>query len=176
MNKSKREVVLVNTNDKPLGLLDIWEAHKTPGVLHRAISVVLFNDQGEMLLQQRSQHKPLWPMFWSNTFCTHPYDGENYIECAVRRGKEELGLKLNAKTLKPLYRFKYQAMYSPELSEHELDTVVIGKYNGEVQVIPEEVSEIKWVSIDWLKDDVIRNPNKYTPWFKLILKDSRFSR
>jgi len=164
-----REVVVVDSNDNELGMMDIWEAHKNPGVLHRAISVVLTNSKGEWLLQKRSEQKPLWPGFWSNTVCTHPQKGEGYGECGVRRLREEMGISLKIEDLKVWSRFVYQAHYNHELSEHEVDTVLVGKYEGEVGPDKDEVSEWKWVPFGWLENDLRENGDQYTPWFKLIV-------
>lgn len=172
-----RKVVLVDSNDNKLGLADIWEAHKNPGLLHRAISVVLWrktNNSKEILLQKRSAKKPLWPLFWSNTVCTHPFDEEGYLECGVRRLKEELGIKIDKSQLKILFRMQYQADYSPDLSENELDTVIIGEYMGDHLCNPDEAEDAKWVAVTELRPDILANPGNYTPWFKLLLGSDQF--
>ena len=171
-----RNVVLVNENDEKLGLADIWDAHKNPGQLHRAISVLLWRDSGdggEVLLQLRSKLKPLWPIFWSNTCCTHPYDKESYIDCAQRRLKEEVGIKIAKRKLKKIYTFRYQADYDDKLSEHEVDTVVMGKYEGNFVLNKDEAAEASWVKWKWLKKEIEQNFYKYTPWFVMMVRDER---
>lgn len=169
----KRNVVLVDINDRELGVLDIFEAHKNPGKLHRAISVVLFNSQGKLLLQQRSKKKLLWPEHWSNTVCTHPFENETYEACAVRRLDDELGIRVANGLLRIAYRFEYQADYSTEWSEHELDTVLVGKYEGEIKPNPDEVMDYRWISIDDLEKEMGSDPDKFTPWFKMIINDRK---
>jgi len=171
----ERQVVLVDVQDNDLGTMEIYQAHSNPGVLHRAISVLLFNTKGELLLQKRSELKPLWPLFWSNTVCTHPLEKESYLDCAVRRLDEEMGIAIQKSALEVVYKFEYQADYNNELSEHELDTVIVGKYVGKIEPDEKEVSDYKWVSLDWIKADIKKAPKNYTPWFKLILKDQKFS-
>lgn len=165
----KRNVVLVNNQDKKLGLMDIFEAHRNPGKLHRAISVILINSQDEILLQQRGQKKILWPGFWSNTVCTHPYENESYEACGVRRLDQELGIKLASGVLGIAYRFQYQADYSQEWSEHELDTVMVGRFDGIFKPNPEEVESCRWIGWDDLRSEMNSKPERFTPWFKLIL-------
>lgn len=179
-----REVVLVDSSDNQTGLMEIYQAHANPGILHRAISVLLFNDNNQVLLQKRSLEKPLWPDFWSNTVCTHPFDGEGYIDCAVRRLDQELGIKVSTSVLDIVYRFEYQADYNQQLSEHELDTVIVGKYHGEVIPVKVEVSDYVW--LEWEKVQQIVNTNKsiqinekeslnqqnLTPWFQLIVRSN----
>lgn len=187
-----RNIVLVNEQDEKLGLAEIWDAHKNPGKLHRAISVLLWRRREsrhrdacrgfslryemEVLLQMRSNKKPLWPMFWSNTCCTHPYDEENYKDCAVRRLKEEMGIKIDKGKLKELYRFKYHADYDEGLSEYEVDMVVVGEYEGEYELNLDEVSDAKWVSWKWLEKDVQKNVEEYVPWFVLMVGNSEIER
>lgn len=166
------QVVLVDPDDNKVGLMDKLEAHKHVGRLHRAISILLYrrkNGNAEVLIQRRSGEKPLWPLFWSNTVCTHPRDQEGYLDCASRRLQEELGILLPASQLRKLYRFEYQADFDEIFSEHELDTVIVGEYSGPVSPNFEEVADIKWVGWSELGGDVTRQPERYTPWFLMML-------
>ena len=170
------QVVLVDRKDRPIGLMDKLEAHKNGGRLHRAISVFLSrrkNGRVEVLVQQRSKEKPLWPLFWSNTVCTHPRDQEGYFECAVRRLHEELGIDMNPGDLKALYRLEYQAAYNQLLSEHELDTVLVGEYEGGVEPQISEAAAVKWMAWDTLQAEMQKNPSIYTPWFRAIVANEK---
>lgn len=169
----KREVVLVDSNDQELGVMEIEKAHHNPGTLHRAISVCLSRKKRgkyELLLQQRSQAKPLWPFSWSNTVCTHPYLGEKYLDTAQRRLKEELGIRVELQDMNIAYSFIYQANFNSQWSEYELDTVIVGEFDDKIWVNPNEVSQIEWVEIGKLLSRVKSSPEQYTPWFKLILE------
>ena len=70
--------------DREIGARSKSECHEGRGTLHRAFSIFVFNDANELLLQQRSAGKPLWPNYWSNTCCSHPRVGET-MEVAVAR-------------------------------------------------------------------------------------------
>lgn len=167
MNNSK--VVLVDEKDNVLGLREKFVAHKIPVSLHRAISIVIFSpDRKKMLIQKRTKTKPTWPLFWSNAVCTHPYNNESYAATAVRRLKEEMGFST---PLKELFRFVYKAeMDNGIWGEHELDVVFEGVYDGPVNPDPNEVVDYKWIALEELKKDIKENSEKYTPWFKIILK------
>ena len=169
---ANRNVVLVDAQDKKLGLMNVLEAHRGVGVRHRAISVLLYNSRGEVLLQKRSEAKPLWPHFWSNTVCTHPFDSESYGATAVRRLKEEMGIILLEADLREVYRFEYQARYDSELSEWEVDTVYTGLYEGSFAPNELEVEDHKWAAWSELVG-VDLDPEVYTPWFGLMVKDGR---
>ncbi|MCH7951610.1 isopentenyl-diphosphate Delta-isomerase [Patescibacteria group bacterium] len=167
------EVILVNAKDEELGLMEKLEAHQNSGQLHRAISVLLYRDgqRGkEVLLQKRSRHKLLWPLFWSNTCCTHPRDGEGYVSCGVRRLKEELGITISHDALKTLYRFEYRVRYSDGLGEHELDSVIVGEYSGSARPNPEEVAEVGWIGWRELVRGIVQHPESYAPWFWMIVE------
>ena len=180
------QVVIVDREDNRLELMDKDKAHRGSGVLHRAVSVVLYNSEGEVLIQKRSSQKDLWPSTWSNTVCTHPRDREQYIHAAMRRLREELGIDVQMKSLKVLYRFAYKAKYlsgdempgftNGGLAEHELDTVVVGKYEGDVTLNKKEVRDYKWIHWDDLKEDIERNPDDYTPWFKLMVDNGKIDK
>ena len=160
-------VVLINENDEVKGLMEKMQAHKT-GLLHRAFSVFLFNNQGEMLLQKRAAHKYHSPNQWTNAVCSHPRDGETYKDAALRRMKEELGIEVE---IDHKFFFIYKADVGDGLWEHELDHVFVGNYQGEFQLNPEEVSEVRYISQENLEKEMTENPANFTEWFKIILKE-----
>jgi len=163
------QVIVVDQNDKVLGLMGKNKAHKGKGILHRAFSVFIFNDSGEFLIQQRSKKKPFWPGYWANTCCSHPRKGEKVLETGKRRLKEELGFTCD---LKILYKFSYQAKYKDKGSENELCYVLLGKYSDQkIDFDKKEVADYKWVSLEWLKKDIKQNSDIYTPWLKIELKE-----
>lgn len=164
----EEQVVLVNEMDEVQGLLGKTEAHER-GLLHRAISIIVFNNQGEMLIQQRADEKYHWAGIWSNTVCTHPREDESYQEAAERRLKEELGFST---PLNEVFHFIYKATDEESgLTEHELDHVFIGKYNGEIPFNKAEVKAVRWISMQDLKNEIEANPDNFSFWFKIILKE-----
>jgi len=160
-------VVLVNENDVPIGLMPKLEAHKK-AVLHRAFSVFVLNDKNELMLQQRAAHKYHSPLLWTNTCCSHQRENETNIEAGNRRLFEEMGFTTE---LKELFSFIYKAPFDNGLTEHELDHVMIGYYNGEPKINPEEVEAWKWLDIDEVRKDMEENPENYTAWFKIIFDE-----
>ena len=161
------QVVLVDQDDNQVGLLGRAQAHQGKGKLHRAISVFLFNSKGELLIQQRSQHKLLWPGYWSNTCCTHSRPNQTPLQAAQRRLVQEFGIKAK---LKFHHQFIYQAHYKDVGTEHELDHVFIGISDSSPQPNPQEIASWKYVSLVQLQKDLRLHPHQYTPWFKLALK------
>lgn len=164
----EEKVVLINKEDKVLGLMGKQEAHEK-GVLHRAISIILFNKKGEILLQQRADSKYHWAGIWSNAVCTHPRENETYIAAANRRVYEELGVST---VLKPVFYFIYKATdVESGLTEHELDHVFIGNYEGEIPFNTNEVKAVRWISKTALDNEMEENPERFSFWFKIILKE-----
>lgn len=161
-------MVLVDKNDKVIGYKEKYETHKVPVPLHRAISIVIFDKtRGKTLITRRSTKKPTWPLFWSNTVCSHPYPNETYQEAAERRIFEEAGFRT---PLKELFRFTYEAVMDNGLwGEHEHDVVFVGEYEGPVNPSPDEIIDYKWIRTKDLKKDLAENPKNYTPWLKIIL-------
>ena len=159
-------VILVDTLDNPIGTMEKMEAH-VKGVLHRAFSILLFNDEGKVLLQKRSQNKYHSAGLWTNTCCSHPLPDEQLKEATRRRLKEEMGIDLE-----PAFRYSfiYKAQLNDNLTEHELDHVFVGTYNGTPVVNRQEVEAWKFVDRNWLKKDIEENPAAYTVWFKLMMK------
>lgn len=159
----------MDSKDNVIGYKEKFSTHKIPVPLHRAISIVIFNkDKTEMLITKRAKVKPTWPYFWTNAVCSHPYPEETYQKAAARRLYEELGFKTK---LKELFFFTYSAEMDNKIwGEHELDHVFTGVYEGKIKPDPDEVADYEWVKISDLKKDVKVNPQKYSPWFKIILK------
>lgn len=160
----EEQVVLVDTNDQPLGLMPKMEAHEK-GVLHRAFSVFILNDAGELMLQQRALHKYHSPGLWTNTCCSHQRNGESNIMAGKRRLQEEMGFVAE---LHELTSFIYKAPFNNGLTEHELDHIMIGHFNGTPEINPEEVANWKWIYVDDVRDDIQKHPENYTVWFIII--------
>jgi isopentenyl-diphosphate delta-isomerase len=160
------EVVLVDSQDNIIGYMEKIEAHKK-ALLHRAISVFIFNTKGEWLLQKRSNSKYHSPNLWTNTCCTHPLKGESYINASNRRLKFEMGLEAK---LIDVHNFIYNEKLDNELTEHELDHVFVGITNTAPKINLDEVSEWKYINTKMLFDDISINPQNYTIWFKQIVE------
>lgn len=157
-------LILVDENDREIGHRDKVDCHSGHGTLHRAFSVFLFDAQGRVLLQRRANEKPLWPLYWSNSCCSHPRRGESLDYATARRMREELGLESD---LERLYSFIYQADFGDRGAEHEYCHVYIGRARGEVEVHPEEIAEWKWIAPDDLDKELAAHPDHFTPWFKM---------
>ncbi len=162
----EERVILVDENDNEIGTEEKLKAHEK-GLLHRAISICVFDSKGRMLLQKRNSQKYHSGGLWSNTCCSHPRPGEPVEHAAHRRLMEEMGFDCK---LDENGHFIYEAKLDHGLTEHELDHLFIGKYEGKVNPDPNEVEDYKWIDMDELKKDIEKNPSKYTEWFKIIIK------
>lgn len=160
-------VILVDTNDQPIGVCEKLKAHET-GQLHRAISVFIFNDKKQMLLQRRALSKYHSGGLWTNACCSHPKPGELTENAAKRRLQEEMGIECTP--LHFAFSFIYKAELDKGLTEHELDHVFIGSSEQVPNPDPAEVSEFKYMSLHELSADLKKHPEKYTYWFKYIFE------
>lgn len=162
----KNKVILVDENDTEIGQMEKLEAHHR-GVLHRAFSIFIFNNNNELLLQRRAFGKYHSEGLWANTCCSHPMPNESILDAAHRRLNEEMGLST---ALKSVFSFIYNEPLGNGLIEYELDHVLIG-YSEENPVInPDEVLDFKWLSIEKIMLDIEANPAHYTVWFVLIIQ------
>ncbi len=160
------KIILVDKDDNETGSMEKIKAHENGGVLHRAFSIFVFNNKGEMLIQKRAAGKYHCADLWTNTCCSHQSPGETIEEAAHRKLKQEMGFDT---TLKEILKFTYKAEFDNKLTEHELDHVFVGVYDGEVIPDPEEADDYKWVDVKQLKEYISKDPGKYTPWFKIVL-------
>jgi len=161
---AEEQVILVDKNDNQIGLMPKMEAHEK-ALLHRAFSVFTFNDKGELLLQQRAADKYHSPLLWTNTCCSHQRNGETSLEAGKRRLQEEMGFTCE---LEEVFSFIYKAPFDNGLTEHELDHVMIGSYNENPIINPEEVESFKWMTLEEVKVDMELQPEIYTVWFTII--------
>jgi isopentenyl-diphosphate delta-isomerase len=158
-------LILVDAADREVGHLSKAKCHDGQGVLHRAFSLLIFNGAGELLIQQRAAAKRLWPLFWSNSCCSHPRRFENMETAIHRRLYEELGLSC---PLQFLFKFQYQAQFETEGSEQELCSVFIGRSRDTVRTDPNEIQAWRWIQPDALETEMSGSgAERFTPWFKL---------
>jgi isopentenyl-diphosphate delta-isomerase len=160
-------VTLVDRDDRPLGAMEKLQAH-AEGRLHRAFSVFVFDQAGRLLLQRRSAAKYHSPGLWSNTCCGHPRPGEPVEAAASRRLFEEMGFRV---PLRPLFRFVYRAEIGPTMVEHEVDHVLVGSFQHDPIPEPAEVQEWRWTRFDLLRQEVLREPERFTAWLRLLLQE-----
>ena len=156
-------LILVDEADREVGYLSKARCHEGRGVLHRAFSLLIFNDRGDLLLQRRAAAKRLWPHYWSNSCCSHPRRTESMETAIHRRLREELGLTCS---LRFLFKFQYQAQFDNIGAEHELCSVFIGRSTGCVLADRHEISDWRWVSPEELMAEMQgAGAERFTPWF-----------
>jgi isopentenyl-diphosphate delta-isomerase len=160
-------IVLVNENDENIGSIGKLEAHQK-GLLHRAFSIIVWNNQNQILIHQRAFGKYHSEGLWTNTCCSHPKMGETVIEAAHRRLKEEMGFDCQ---LEQKFHFIYKVELENQLIENELDHVLIGEFNENPSPNPDEVNDYRWISLPELKKEIDEKPTTFTFWFKEIIQN-----
>ncbi len=168
-NVELETLVLVDNEDNQIGTAEKWDAHKGLGKMHRAFSVWVFTDDSykDVWMQVRGEKKPLWPGYYSNSYCSHPREGESYEGAARRRGVEEIGLIVDPKMV---IKFSYHASYKPNGkrvgSENELCALMIAVTPDQPTPNALEIDgDMIKIPLDELRKDMNRNQEKYTPWF-----------
>lgn len=157
-------LVLVDESDRPVGRIEKLAAHES-GLLHRAFSVLVFNERGEVLLQRRAEGKYHSAGLWSNTCCGHPRPEEQTMSAARRRLREEMGFECD---LTQVGTFRYRARLDNGLTEHEIDHVFVGEFDGEVCPNPEEVVDWSWIDTGELSTRLQSESDAFTFWFRQI--------
>ncbi|HSW71588.1 MAG TPA: isopentenyl-diphosphate Delta-isomerase [Gammaproteobacteria bacterium] len=164
----RKQVILVNEQDTAIGSAEKLAAHQQ-GLLHRAFSIFIFRKrpgkESELLLQQRASTKYHSAGLWTNTCCSHPAPGENLIQAAIRRLKEEFNLDIPE--LVQVGHFHYIAHFDNGLIENELDHVLVGWYHK--QLFTPNLNEIqayRWIGRSELQAELRHRPEQFTPWLK----------
>jgi len=161
-------LILVDKNDNPIGIEEKVKCHLPNGKLHRAFTVLLFNKDRNLLLTRRSSNKTLWPGDWDGTVASHPRQSETYVSSAERRLPEELGISCK---LDYLFKFEYHVSYKNIGSENEICGTLIGIVDdpSKIKLVKEEISDIKWITLDDLLEDIKKSPHLYCPWMIVAL-------
>jgi isopentenyl-diphosphate delta-isomerase len=158
-------LILVDEADREVGYQSKAQCHQGRGILHRAFSLLIFNEGGELLLQQRAASKHLWPLYWSNSCCSHPRRAETMESAIHRRLHEELGIRC---PLHFLFKFQYQAQFDSEGAEHEICSVFIGRCTDPIRINRAEILASRWISPEALQAELAGSgASRFTPWFVL---------
>ena len=171
MSNLKQKVLLVDEHDNPVGESTVLEAHEGKGKRHRAISVFLFNHEGKLLIQQRSEKKIVGALQWGNTCCGNVMPNETLETCAMRRLQEELGITKTK--LKEFYTFEYHVQCNEQFSEWEMDHIFVGKFDGNPKLNFDEVLQTRWILLKDLKKEMKDQLRIFSPWLEIILEDGK---
>lgn len=170
--RMERTVILVDHENREIGTAQLLAAHASPGRLHRAFSVYVFTrNKLQLLIQQRSGKKLLWPGYWANTCCSHPFPGEEMLVAGKRRLREELGFEIPLLVEGPSFEYQAEDPFGSG-AEHELVTTLTAETarNIDVRANPEEVQAWKWEDVDVLLRAFDEHPERYAPWLPLGLR------
>lgn len=159
-------LIRVNSDDEPIESVEKVTAHQGAGVLHRAFTVFLRNEDGKWLITQRSHQKPLWPEWWDAACSSHPWWPNESSEAAtLRRIPLELGITVDS--VRFLFKYEYHAVYSPEWAENEVNHILLGQFSGEPNPNPDEVADWKWMSSAEITTALADPHHRFAPWFPL---------
>ncbi|MEK7657653.1 MAG: isopentenyl-diphosphate delta-isomerase [Patescibacteria group bacterium] len=159
------QILIVNKSDEVVGLDTKENCHSGNGILHRAITIFIFNDKNEILLTKRSALKKLWPNFWDTSCSTHIHRDETNEQAGEKRLNEEIGFSCK---LKFVLKFQHQANFNNIGSENEICVLLTGDYTGEIKPNVDEVSNYKWIAIEQLKSEI--NNTDISPWLKIAFE------
>ncbi len=161
-------VELVNEVGHSAGSTTVEAAHRAPGHLHRAFSVVIIDSADRMLLQQRAAIKTRFALRWANACCGHPAPGTVVVEAANVRLGEELGT--GPLDLKELGVYEYYAEDEDSgRVEYEYDHVLLARVpeaSLDLAPDPAEVAEVRWVAMDTLLEEMRDDPADFAPWLR----------
>ena len=167
-DRMEEYVVLVDQNDIQIGKEDKVKCHLPNGKLHRAFTALIFNGDGKLLLTKRSEGKMLWPNDWDGTVASHPRESETYVSSAERRMPDEIGISCK---MNYVNKFEYHVPYKDIGSENEICGTLIGTVDSfdNSRMIKDEISEVKWINPDELKNELEQNKDVYCPWMVIAL-------
>jgi isopentenyl-diphosphate delta-isomerase len=159
-------LILVDEDDRPVGMEEELICHQGDGILHRAFTIIIINANGELLLQRRSASKLLWPLCWETTCSGHPRVGEDLEEAAAKRLAEELGFSTG---MRDVGRFIYKVAYEGAGIEWEVCHLLVGSHDGATRPDAAEVAEVRHVALAALQAEIAAGREKNAPWLEPAL-------
>ncbi len=158
----EQTLILVDRNDNVLGYAPRSVCHEGEGKLHRAVAIILFNSEGEILLQRRKSL--LWDDFWDITAATHTlhHDGrdEPYADAAERCLRDEWNVST---VVEPVFSFVYFEPFNG-FCETEYCVLFVGKYDGPISFNPSHAYDMRWIGVQECRADIQQEESRYTPW------------
>ena len=163
-------VELVGSDGAATGSCTVAEAHTAPGRLHRAFSVMLLDEMGRVLLQQRAAVKTRFALRWANACCGHPAPGQSLADAAAQRMIEEIGVRGVTLRQGDVYLYRAEDPRTRRV-EHEYDHILVGRMPADAPVVldPAEVAGVRWCAPDELRADLADDPDRYAPWLGGVL-------
>lgn len=155
-------VVLVDENNKQIGIADKNNVHSLNTPLHRGFSIFLFNSRKQILLTKRAASKKTFAAIWSNTVCGHPQPGEEIVTAAKRRLRDELGIITDE--IKEIAPYRYRYADREGIWENEICPILIAKSNAYPVPNPMEIEDWQWLLWTSFLTETREYPDKYTPW------------
>ncbi|GLY99338.1 isopentenyl-diphosphate Delta-isomerase [Actinoplanes sp. NBRC 103695] len=170
MSREAHLVELVDADGAATGSMTVDEAHRAPGQLHRAFSVLLRDSDGRVLLQQRAAVKTRFPLRWGNTACGHPAPGEDLLVAAAKRLSEEIGITGVTLSVVGVYPYYAEDPDSGRV-EYEYDHVLLGTVPADIPTDPDpdEVEALRWAPAEKLRAEVAADTRTYVPWLRGVL-------
>jgi isopentenyl-diphosphate delta-isomerase len=163
-------ITVVDKDGKYLGKEEKEKCHLGKGILHSAFLVMVFNEKSELMLAKRSKRKSLWPDYWDGTVASHYHSEVNQEKTIKDRILHEIGVCCDH--INNLFKFRYQVEYRDIGSENEICDVFVARdiNSGDVSPNESEISEVKFLDIPELKEEIQENSKKYAPWFLIALE------
>lgn len=165
MKNDDEYLILVDAEDRETGIAEKLDAHRA-GALHRAFSIIIWDNHGRMLLQKRAATKYHSGGLWTNACCGHPRPGEAVEAAALRRLDEEMGIIC---ALQALGTLTYHAAFDNGLTEHEIVHVYSGVFEGAIAPEPSEADGFQWCALADVQRDAAAMPERYSVWFRKYL-------
>jgi isopentenyl-diphosphate delta-isomerase len=168
-----QDVIAVDADDNPEGLVNRLDAHTGDGIRHRAFTTLLFDGDGRILLAQRAPDKRLWDTYWDGTVASHPVEGQSQEEAAAERLDEELGIAPSQyDDLRVTDRFEYKRHYHDIGVEHEVCAVLQATLTDtSLDPDPDEVGGLLWAPYEHLHAEPrLYRQLRLCPWFEIAMR------
>jgi isopentenyldiphosphate isomerase len=132
---------------------------------HRAVHILVFNRQQQILLQKRSMLKDSNRGLWDTSAAGHVDAGEEYHVSAPRELQEELGINVE---LKPLFKLSPTPALGMEFIQ-----VYSTQHEGPFSIAEQEIDALAWFTLDEIDRRVISDDANLTETFRIIWRRFR---
>ena len=163
----KEPIIIVDNNDSIIWYRERWKLKKWD--IYRVSSLIVFNKKWEFLMAQRSLQKRNSPGIWNTSVAWTNDKWETYLSNIIKEAKEEIGLDLNVKEIKEL--FKTKNIRNDHKNEYFCSRYgVVLDYNEEdCSLQADEVDAVRFMNVKTLWIEMKKSPKIYSKWFYNVI-------
>lgn len=157
----KEILPIVDERDNIIDEIDKAVFDKTTGRIYRTVSLILFNEDGNFLIQRRAFSKATFAGKWQfSAAAGHVQIGESYLDAIYRETIEEIGLNIKAKDFIPVEKVFIKTKENKRRFMQVFAVKTKFKLEN-LSILHDEVAEVSLVSFGDFCEKINKKPDDF---------------